>query len=108
MSTQNEEIVFPSFGLTIENVTDLDNHIIKFLKEYIFVSDLELSPQLITLNSIHMIKNNIEEEKNQLNTVYGFIVNHTNSINNCYWTYFDYTQPMTYSNLLFEVIQKLK
>ena len=106
LSTQKEDISFPSFVLTMDNITDLDNYLIKFLKNYIFVNDLELIPQLITLNSIDIV--NSETDINTLNTIYGFIVNHTHSINNCYWLNFEYKEPMKYGNLLLEVIQKLK
>ena len=81
----------------------LDSQIIEFLKQYIFVSDLELFPQLISLHSSHLNSTEVS-----LNTIYGFLVNYTNSLNNCHWVEFDYLQPVDCMPLLIEVIQRLK
>lgn len=105
LSLDKDNIVIPALSLTKEYLSNdkLDNHIIEFLKQYIFVSDLELFPQLISLHSPY-----INNSNNHLNTIYGFLVNYTNSLNNCYWVEFDYLQPVDYMPLLIEVIQRLK
>jgi hypothetical protein len=106
LSLNENQIVLPSFGLKPDHVLDknkFEDKIITFLKEYIFVSDIELFPQLISLNSA-----NIDAEPNQLNVIYGFLVNYSNSLNNCYWTEFDYLSPTEHTPLLIEVIQKLQ
>jgi hypothetical protein len=105
LSLDKDNIIIPSLNLTKELLSNdkLDSQIIEFLKQYIFVSDLELFPQLISLHSSHLNSTEVS-----LNTIYGFLVNYTNSLNNCYWVEFDYLQPVDCMPLLIEVIQRLK
>jgi hypothetical protein len=105
LSLNADNITLPNFSITQEYLkSNLDHQIVKFLKEYIFVSDIELLPQLISLHSPNLPQN----EDGIINTVYGFLVNQTNSLNNCFWVEFDYLQPTPHTELLIEVIQKLK
>lgn len=105
LSLDKDKIVFPSLTLTPEIIDKgIDDSLIQFLKQYVFVSDLELLPQLITLNST-VLSN---DTKNTLNVVYGFIVQHTQSINNAFWLEFQLLKEQPYSNLLFEVMQTLR
>lgn len=104
LSTSQDEILIPNTKLDTEWLGDLDKSIIGFLKSnYIFVSDYELMPQIINFHC-----DSIESKNNQINTVYGFIVSHTKSLNNCFWIPFDYLTPHKYSGIIFETIQKLK
>lgn len=103
LSLDEKEIKFPSFYVNKNMLNNLNQHIIDFLKIYIFVSDFELMPQLINLNSLDIEKNN----ENCLNLVYGFVVQFTQSIDNCHWVEFNYFDPNKYLNLLAEVTQKL-
>ena len=105
LSLDKEKIITPSFSLSKLNLSDtkLDSQIIEFLKQYVFVSDIELFPQLISLHSSY-----IGGEDTILNTIYGFLINYTTSLNNCYWVEFDYLQQLECMPLLIEVIQKLK
>jgi hypothetical protein len=104
LSLDESNIVLPKLYLTKENLSNnLNNTVVQFLKQYIFVSDIELLPQLICLHS-----NNIPNETEEINAIYGFLVNKTNSLNKCFWIEFDYLQPNTYTELLIEVIQALK
>jgi hypothetical protein len=105
LSTKDTDLEFPHLILDIDKLSSLNSVLVNYLKQYVFVSDLELLPQIINLHSSD-IKN--EDQTPTLNVIYGFIVNYTNSINNCYWIEFDYLKPIQYSNLIFEVIQKLK
>ncbi|MFM7795448.1 MAG: hypothetical protein ACKO7N_01650 [Candidatus Nitrosotenuis sp.] len=105
LSLDKEKIIFPSLYLNSDNLNHLDDTLIQFLKQYVFVSDLELLPQLISLDN--SILNN-DPNNATLNVVYGFIVNHTNSLNNAFWVEFQLLKEQPYSNLLFEVIQKLR
>ena len=105
LSLTQEDITLPNLYITKESVANLESNIIDYLKSYLFVSDLELLPQIITLHS-DQIKS--DENNNTLNVVYGFIVSHSQSINNAYWVEFSYFNAVSYSNLLFEVIQKLQ
>ena len=99
MSTK---LVFPSFDLSQSHLDNIEYEIIQFLKNLVFVNDLELLPQLININS-----KVLSEENNTLNIIYASIINHTKNINNSYWLAFDILKEQTYSQLIFETIQKL-
>lgn len=105
LSMDPEKIVFPVMQLTHNMKNNIDNELIQFLKQYIFVSDFELLPQLINIDSPILSTNN---ESSILNVVYGFIVKHTNSVNNAFWLEFELLKEQPYSNILFEVMQKLR
>lgn len=105
LSLDKDKIVLPSCLLNAEMISKgIDESLIEFLKQYVFVSDLELMPQLINLHSATLCENNSDA----LDVVYGFIIQHTMSLNNAFWLEFDFLTPQPYSNLLFEVIQKLR
>lgn len=104
VSTNENEIVFPSFYLNHENKSDIQNEVVKFLQSNIESHAIELIPQLITLND-DCLK---DKKKNSIHTVYSSLITYTNDINNLYWIEFDFLQPNRYSNLIFEVIHKLK
>lgn len=107
LSTNKDTIELPFKVLSVNDLSNIDQSITSSLKEYIFVNELELIPQLINLHSLYI--ENKEDNKNILNTIYGFIVGYTDNINNekCSWVEFDYLNPIPYSNLIFEVTQKL-
>lgn len=103
LSTTSDDINIPHIYLNDNILTDLETNIIKQAQEYVFTSELELLPQLITLNSKY-----IESAPGELNAVYGFVINKTDNINNSYWIEFDYLASNKYSNIIFETVQKLK
>lgn len=89
----------PVISLDNEILSDIDNILIKKMKELIFTSDLELMPQLISIKPGH--------KDTELDIIYGFIINYTHSLNNCVWLEFDLKQEKPYSRLILEVAQKL-
>lgn len=103
LSLEQDNIIFPHMTLSTADLSGLDEKIIQSVKNYVYVNDLELLPQLITLNSL-----DLPQEDYTLNVVYGFVIGVTQNINNAYWYEFDFLQPNQYTNLLFEVIQKLR
>lgn len=103
LSLKNDTIALPSFNLVEEHLENIEYEIIKFLKEFVFVNDIELLPQLININSKVLSKDNQE-----LNILYGSLIKHTENLNNCYWVPFDLLKEQPYSTLIFEVIQKLR
>lgn len=105
LSLKPDSLVIPSFELNLSHLDNIEYEIIKFLKTLVFVNDIELLPQLININSKILSSNNDTQE---LNIIYGSIINHTNNINNAYWLSFDILQENIYSPLIFEVIQKLR
>lgn len=103
LSLEEKDIIFPYIELSKEYLSNLDEKIVESVKKYVYVNDLELLPQLITLNNV-----DLPQEDNTINVVYGFVINVTPNINNVYWYEFDFLQPNKYTNLLLEVIQKLR
>jgi hypothetical protein len=93
----------PFMFLESNNLEKLDTDIVENVQKFVFANELELMPQLISLHSRF-----IEESPNQINTVYGFIIDQTDNINNSYWIEYDYLTQNKYSNLIFETTQKLK
>lgn len=104
LSTSAEDIIFPKFSLDVDNVKQLNQHIIAFIKNYIFVNDLELMPQMISFN--HDV---LSTEPLTLETVYGFIVDYNSSIDHTkvHWIDFDPLKEHKLSLVLFDTIQKL-
>lgn len=105
LSSSKDSIEIPYFNLEPSMLDNLEFDIISKMKELIFVSDIELLPQLISLNS-----SQLEIIENSLNTVYGFLVKYTTNINSdkVYWQEFNYLTPNKYSNLIMQVIQNLR
>lgn len=87
-----------SFDLNAEILSDLEQNIITKMKEYVFVNDLELLPQLINIKL---------NENKELDIIYGFLINYTESLKDCAWVEFNLSDEPSYSNLILEVIQKL-
>jgi hypothetical protein len=101
LSLSKDQIEFPSFECNSDFLNDTEEYLIQYLKKYIFVNDVELLPQIINLDTKYI--------SNNINIIYGFITTKTSSIGNgANWFEFSYQQPNPYSNILFEVTQKLK
>lgn len=105
LSTDSNEIMFPVFELDNTTKLDVEKSVISYLNNYIMCNELELMPQIITLHSEAFPKT---KKKNVINSVYASVVNKDSQINNCYWIEFNFSEPIIYSNLIFEAIQKLK
>lgn len=107
LSSNKEDIEFLKLNLQPIHINDINNSIIKFLKQFIFINELELIPQIITINN-NLLKStpNIEDE---INIVYGFIIDYKSSIdtNNVNWIDFDILKEHKYSTVIFETMQKL-
>lgn len=106
LSLNEQDIQFPSFSMDDDNKKNIEEHIVDYLKTYVAVNELELMPQLISLN--HSNLSGDSKKKKDINVVYSSLVNYGPNINNCYWIEFDFLNHNKYINLLFEVIQKLK
>jgi hypothetical protein len=106
LSSNPSELVLPKTPLSGEWIANLELNIIDYLKKnYIFVSDYDLMPQIISINSKHIESTS----ENTLNMVYGFIVPYSKNLSDqAHWIKFDYLSPIKYSNLIFEVVQKLR
>ena len=105
LSSKKDEIEIPYFDLDAVMLTNLDSDILAKMKELIFVSDIELIPQLISMHNSYL-----ETKERTLNVVYGFLVKHTGNINTekVFWQEFNYLTPNKYSNLIMQVIQNLR
>lgn len=104
LSTDSKEIIFPKFILENNESQNINENLIKFLKQYIFVNNLELLPQIINLNHTSLNK-----EPNTLDIVYGFIIDYNSSIDTTkvHWIDFDILKEQPLSLVIFETIQKL-
>ena len=104
LSLEPDRIVLPTIPVINKDIIkNINQGLITYLKSLnVSDDDLALIPQIICLHSEH-----IQHDENTINTVYGFLVDYNVDIKNSYWVSFDYTQPNEYSNLIFEVIQKL-
>lgn len=104
LSTDKNNIIFPKLCLTNDHTDDINKSIISFLKQHIFVSDIELIPQMINVHS-----KLLQTDPNTLEMVYGFIVGYNNNVNpeSVFWIDFDILEEQSLSPILFEVIQKL-
>lgn len=103
LSTNESDITFPNMLLNNDMINDLSKNIIQYVQTYVFTNELELIPQLINLHCVTMEKINGE-----LNTIYGFIIDKTEQINNSYWIEFSYGEPAKNSLAIFETIQNLR
>lgn len=104
LSTSPTEIILPKFSLDQNQIKQLNKNIITFVKNYAFVSDLELMPQMISFN--HDVLNS---DPLTLETVYGFIIDYNSNIDpaKCYWIDFDPLKEHRLSVVLFDTMQKL-
>lgn len=105
LSTDQSEIVFPKLDTDKVDLSNPQPSFSSLLKTYFpDGNELEFGSQLIKLHCplIH------PEDKISINTIYGFVLDHYNNTNNCYWIPFSYVNIINYSSIIFEVIQKLK
>lgn len=104
LSTSQEEIIFPVLSFDESSILKINESIIAFLKNYIFVSDLILIPQIINLNS-----STLNQNSTTLEMVFGFIVDYNSSIDpsKAFWIDFDPMKECKLSPIIFETIQKL-
>lgn len=108
LSLDKNDIIFPYTEISKDNLLNsIDSFLMEFLKQYIFISDLELIPQFINFYNTQLNKED-NDESDTLNIAYGFIVSYSDNINNCFWVDFDPLKEHHYSNILFEVMQKLR
>lgn len=105
LSLNNNDIKLPSLELDKDKLLVLNRTLMDYLKSLNIGNDNMsiLIPQIISLDSTH-----IESDSESINVVFGFLVDYYSNINNCYWIEFDYGIPNKYSNLIFEVVQKLQ
>lgn len=103
LSLNKEDMVLPKIPVTADVLENTNQVLIDYLKKLnIADNDLSLIPQIISLHSPY-----IEAPDNTINTVYGFLVEYHENIVDSYWIPFEYTEPNKYSNLIFDVVQKL-
>ncbi len=102
LSLNKEKIELPSFYVTKENVENINDNIIKYLRELVFVDKLELMPQIISLNEKQLPL----LESDTINVVYGSIIRFSPSLNNCYWKSFNYFTPNDYNDVILKTVQR--
>lgn len=104
LSIKAEDIDLPNFKLSVDQASNINQAIIDFLRQYVFVNELELLPQMININSP-----TLKTEDSILQTVYGFIIDYKSSIDSSkvQWIDFDPLQEHRLSPVIFETMQKL-
>jgi hypothetical protein len=104
LSTNFEDIELPNFKLQVEQARNINQSIINFLRQYVFVNELELLPQMVNINS-----EVLKTEDSILQIVYGFIVDYKSSIDpsKVKWIDFEPLQEHKLSPVIFETMQKL-
>lgn len=109
LSLDKENIQVPILDVNDEFLANPPLYLVKKLKEYIFVSDMDLIPQLISIKQTLKIEPEENHTSNKdMYIVYGFLVPKSYNLNNVHWIEFDYQTPNKYSHILFEVTQKLQ
>jgi hypothetical protein len=85
--------------------TNINELYINKIKELIYVSDLELMPQIISFNT-----DLIPCEETTINVVYASVIAYTESIHDelALWKEFKFDETNDYSELIVDVIQKIK
>lgn len=105
-SLDEKDLRFPFVEINNTNLEQIDRAVIQEMQKYLMTSEIELIPQIITLNC-SLLKN--IKRKHSLDIVYGFLIKEGIKNFNSYWIEIDFkNMPQTYANLIFEVIQKLK
>lgn len=104
LSTEKNDLKFPYLVLNENYIDDIAENIIQFLKQYIFVNDLVLIPQLVTINS-----KPLNSEPKTLDTVFAFIVDYNSSIDTSKVCWLDFNPLIEhkFSPTIFEAMQKL-
>jgi len=100
LSLNSEDYQPPSLALDEITIANIETHLIKFLQQFVFASELELMPQLIELNKS-------DSNTNELDIIYGFLIKYTSNTNNCHWLEFSLAKEAPYTNMILHVIQKL-
>jgi hypothetical protein len=104
LSTDKDSLKLPEYIIDKNSLSKIDISLVEYLKNnYIFVNELELLPQIITLHS-----KDLDSTEETLNCVYGFVVSKTSNINNCFWQSFNLAENQEHAGLILEVIQKLR
>lgn len=104
LSNEKENLVFPKIAVDSSVLSNSQEAFDNLLKEYLpQANEVEFFPQFIKLHS-----DIIDSTLNNINSVYGFIISHTQKMNNCFWIPFNIGNNTKYHDLLLEVIQKLK
>lgn len=101
----NNDNSLPSFYVNRDIINNLEKYANEAAANLVFADSIELMPQLINFNS----PNISNKDDNELNIVYGFIIDYTKNIHdNVIWQEFSYAKPDKYSDIIFEVSQKLR
>jgi hypothetical protein len=104
LSIEPDKITLPILSVTKENADSLNESVTTLMQKYLMTNQVELSPQIISLNSTQ-IKHT---KKNHLNIVAAFLIKENIKYFDSFWIEFDYENNSEYSGLILDVIQKLR
>jgi hypothetical protein len=104
LSLSPDKVVLPQLTVNKDNINTITESVISLMQKYLMTSSIELSPQIISLNSPHILKPN----NHHLGVVAGFLIKEDIKYFDSFWLSFNYESNTEYSPLILEVIQKLR
>jgi hypothetical protein len=106
LSTKPDKIELPLIEIDNKNVDNTYKVLVSSVQRYLMTHELELSPQIINLNS-----SNIAPRKKQtINVIAGFLVKENVKHFDSYWIEFNLTDPNPgqFNGAVLETIQRLQ
>jgi len=104
LSTDEHNLTFPKIEVNNTVLSNPQESFNQLLKTYLPEADeVEFFSQFIKLHETEL-----DTKDDTMNCVYGFIINHVQKMNNCFWLSVNFKENDPYHVLLLEVIQKLK
>lgn len=101
LSLEEQRLVLPILDITKDNIESIDKNVIQNMKKFLMTNDLELAPQIIKIYP--------NKDSSTLHIVYAFLIKENIRHFDSHWINFDYNNPkIEHSDLIFEVVQKLK
>jgi predicted RNA-binding protein with EMAP domain len=104
LSTDEHSLTFPKVEVDNTTLSNPQESFNQLLKTYLPEADeVEFFSQFIKLH-----ERRLDTKDNTINCVHGFIINHVQKMNNCFWLRVNFKEDDAHHELLLEVIQKLK
>lgn len=105
LSTEENILNFPTIIADNSTILNPQYAFNTLLKSHLPETDeVEFFSQFIKLHDPILDTN----ENNNINCIYGFVIHHTQKLNNCFWHTFKLGDSNKYHDLLLEAVQKLK
>jgi hypothetical protein len=104
LSTNKDKIIFPKILVDDSVLINPQTVFNNLLKSYLpSIDEVQFFAQFIKLHH-----NQIDNDTNTINSIYGFLVDYSSNIKDSFWIQFNIGDKIPYHDLLLEVIQQLK